>query len=236
MTRQAPLRWVRVLDGEGDVHVAGEALVRVPNLEVITLASIGQIGPAASRNRALEFALPGWIGSIDSDDVLVPHGYARMIAAAEHGRTGFGASLIDDIDKTGEVILHGPDLIGGPLVPTGEFVRFRSQSKRWPWHASATVIRSELVKFCGGWATDPELSHSEDSALIARVNHTTWGRWLTDTSVLYRSNPDSPKADPEWERAAAMEFPHVVEYARTAPRWADGSPMTHRRDMDRVAG
>jgi succinoglycan biosynthesis protein ExoO len=49
-------------------------------------------GPARSRNRALDAARGQWIAIVDSDDIIHPERFERLIAAAAH----FGADIVAD--------------------------------------------------------------------------------------------------------------------------------------------
>lgn len=92
---------------DGSVPVAQEIAAQDPRLKIITTQQ--NAGPAAARNRALAQAKGAWIAIVDSDDVIHPQRFARMLAAAEELQTDAIADdltyLIDNQVQSGSTLL-----------------------------------------------------------------------------------------------------------------------------------
>lgn len=76
--------------GDESVALARETAQRDARVRLIEAESNG--GPARSRNRALEQARGQWIAIVDSDDMIHPERFERLLAAARH----FGADVVAD--------------------------------------------------------------------------------------------------------------------------------------------
>lgn len=77
---------------DGSIAVARQAASNDRRLCVIKASANG--GPAAARNRALDAARGDWIAIVDSDDIIHPHRFALMLAAAAELETD---AICDDL-------------------------------------------------------------------------------------------------------------------------------------------
>lgn len=75
---------------DGGVAIARRIAGQDDRLRIVELPRNG--GPAAARNRGLAEARGDWVAIVDSDDLLHPQRFARLIAAAE----GAGADMVAD--------------------------------------------------------------------------------------------------------------------------------------------
>mgnify|MGYP002403247837 CR=1 FL=1 len=65
-------------------------IARDPRVRLVTADGNG--GPARARNRALDIARGQWIAVVDSDDIIHPERFERLLAAASH----FRADIVAD--------------------------------------------------------------------------------------------------------------------------------------------
>jgi glycosyltransferase involved in cell wall biosynthesis len=120
-------------------------------------------GPSASRNRGLAEANGTFIAFLDDDDVYLP----QMLEVA--------TALLESMPEVGLVGVQGYSLTEcGQLIP--ELARRRTQSGdiepeellfHWPILTSNMVTRRAVLTQIGGY--DPNISHSEDCDLYARI-------------------------------------------------------------------
>lgn len=79
-------------DASTDESVAIARAIAATDSRLRLLPSDRNLGPAGSRNRALASAQGDWVAIVDSDDLLHPQRFARLLAAAEKR----GADMIAD--------------------------------------------------------------------------------------------------------------------------------------------
>lgn len=77
---------------DNSVNIARHISSSDPRLKIIETAS--NAGPAVARNRALEVATGDWVAIVDSDDIIHPQRFERMIDAAKELRTD---AIADDL-------------------------------------------------------------------------------------------------------------------------------------------
>jgi glycosyltransferase involved in cell wall biosynthesis len=177
LRRPAPTRWLRCYDLAGAFTVNWQprfvTVIDVPHPG-------GEVtGPGVVRNRGLATVSDGWIATMDSDDRIVPAGFADLVQAAEDGQHGWAAALADDIDERGEVIYRGPDWVQSRVIARNRFLELGDERGRHPWHPSAMVIDAELAIECAGWGTWSEFGFfGEDVSFVARLNARCEGLWF----------------------------------------------------------
>ena len=173
----ASTRWLRCFDRDGAFTVKWQPRFAT----VVDSAHPGGAvsGPGVTRNRGLAAVTDGWIATMDSDDRIVPTGFAEFVRAAEDGLFGWAAALADDIDERGELTYRGPDWVQSPVVTKNRFLEIGDERGRHPWHPSAMVIDAELAVACGGWGSWPEFRFfGEDISFVARLNAGHEGLWF----------------------------------------------------------
>lgn len=110
-------------DGSRDHSVAHVERLMAQDHRVRLLINGANGGPAACRNRALEAARGEWVAVVDSDDIIHPERFERLLAAARRG----GADIIAD-----DMILFYEDGTP-PSLMLGEAVEaaFAVSTERW---------------------------------------------------------------------------------------------------------
>lgn len=177
---RAATRWVRSFDRHGAFTVDWQP----QHATVTDVAHPGGAvsGPGRTRNRALATVTDGWVAPIDSDDRIVPAGFAAFVdaaQAAEAAERRWAAALADDIDERGDVVYRGPDWVRSPVITRNRFLDLGDERGRHPWHPSAMVIDAALAAECGGWGSWPEFRFfGEDVSFVARLNARHEGSWF----------------------------------------------------------
>lgn len=106
-------------DGSADATAALAGALAAEDPRVRALATPGQSGPAAARNRALAEARGVWVAMLDADDGMAPRRLARMIALAR-------AQAADVV--LGNLAEAGPD---GIVREEGRFLQAPDRPVRW---------------------------------------------------------------------------------------------------------
>ncbi|MDB5536339.1 MAG: glycosyltransferase family 2 protein [Devosia sp.] len=154
-------------DASGDDSIAiVERFMRDdPRISLIRADANG--GPARSRNRGLEAARGQWIAIVDSDDIIHPERFERLLAAANHA----GADIIADD------LLHFYE-DGAPaslLLGAGQDTLFSVNAAQWvgagfdgsaPLGYLKPMIRAEVL---GDLRYDESLRIGEDYDLVLRL-------------------------------------------------------------------
>jgi succinoglycan biosynthesis protein ExoO len=78
-------------DASSDDSAARVAAIAARDPRVKLLRSDSRGGPASCRNRALDIARGSWIAIVDSDDLIHPERFARLLAAADQSGAGIVA-------------------------------------------------------------------------------------------------------------------------------------------------
>lgn len=109
------LELILVDDGSSDssVAIAEEIAQTDGRLKILSGERLG--GPAPVRNKALDHARGDWVAVVDSDDLIHPERFAKMMAAIETTGTDI---LIDDL-----VIFHGDGSEGITTMFEGKYCR-----------------------------------------------------------------------------------------------------------------
>jgi glycosyltransferase involved in cell wall biosynthesis len=158
----------------------------------------GRVGIAATRNRALEHLLDGWVITADSDDYLNVDGTVLQLARTELAGAFWSAALANDIDSSNREIYKGPNYFAEGLLKAGVFLEHTLRNDLPPWRCSAMVIDAELIKTSEGWATTPMLRRIEDTAMVARITSSVDGLWVPLVVQVYRKHDQQTTADPDW--------------------------------------
>jgi hypothetical protein len=219
------VRWVRIIDGPG-VEVEEQPFSSPPqNFQSLILPALpgGRAGIAVTRNRAIEHLLDGWVISVDSDDYLKPVETAMQLERTEQAGANWSAALANDIDADNREIYEGPDYFAEGVLAAGVFLEHTLEHDLPPWRCSVTVIDGELIRACGGWATDPRLIRVEDTAMVCRITSALDGLWVPLVVQVYRKHERQTTADPRWyDRPRRLDV--LAEYsaggAWVPPRFA----------------
>lgn len=151
-------------------------------------------GPAAARNRALEIASGDWIAVVDSDDLLHPERFERLLAAA--GR--LGADMIaddllffgDTVEASGRTLLQPLGLCVPLTVTTEVFLEASGETAQIPALGYLKpMIRRSMI---GTHRYDESLRIGEDYDFVLRLL-LAGGRYavVPDPMYLYRRHTAS---------------------------------------------
>jgi succinoglycan biosynthesis protein ExoO len=173
---------------DGSVSIMQGAAARDSRVRPIRLTENG--GPARARNAALAVARGHWIAIVDSDDLIHPERFERLLAAAAR----MGANVVaDDLmhfhdDGTPVQFLLGPRYREPFFVSTGDLIR--SGSGRAPALGYLKpVIRAELL---GDLRYDEAVRIGEDQDLLLRILLKDANFWVVPTPwYLYRRHNGS---------------------------------------------
>ncbi|TKT69336.1 glycosyltransferase family 2 protein [Aquamicrobium sp. LC103] len=142
---------------------------RDPRVRLIADGTNG--GPARARNRAFDAARGQWIAIVDSDDILHPERFERLLAAARHYDADAVADdllhFADDGAMPSSLLLHG-EAFAAPFRLTADlFVRGDIKGSRIPnFGYLKPMIRAEALR---GLRYDEGLRIGEDYDLVLRL-------------------------------------------------------------------
>jgi succinoglycan biosynthesis protein ExoO len=183
----ADLELIFVDDGSTDdsVRRALEAAAGDPRLKIEQLRR--SLGPGGARNRALARARGRWIGVVDSDDVIAPDRFARLIAFADARGADIAADNLMLFSEAGD---QGPLLSGrrwsGPReIRLAEFVRSNRLYARGTslGYLKPLIRRAALGRTATAY--DESLRVGEDFQLVAELL-AAGARYWVDPAPLYR--------------------------------------------------
>lgn len=197
----AGVQWVLGVDLDPDrIEETSEWLTANSPCEwALGVNSLDHRGPAPARNAALDAADGVWTLTLDSDDVIYPDAVGALREAAWSQGVPWGAGRTVDIDADGTVVWHGPpDWVDAGLVPPGAFRAFQEANGTWPFHCSATIARTGLLRAVGGWPDHPVLRRNEDTGLWSVLTSQATGVWLPQTVLGYRKHSESMTARAAW--------------------------------------
>lgn len=150
---------------DDSVARAVDRQVQDPRIKLVLADSNG--GPARCRNRALEAARGQWIAIVDSDDLIHPERFERLLAAAERA----------DVDIVADDLLHFHE-DGSPsqlLLPDHQQAPLEIGPREWilagergtpPLGYIKPMIRATLL---AGLRYDETLRIGEDYDLVLRL-------------------------------------------------------------------
>jgi succinoglycan biosynthesis protein ExoO len=164
-----------------------------PRLRVIVMDQNG--GPGAARNRALDLARGEWFAVLDSDDLIHPQRFERMIAAAEAD----GADIVADNLMLFHEDNHAPatrflDDIesGGRWIATPAYLESGQMFAKQPalGFLKPLIRRSKMKEFAIRY--DSSLRIAEDDLLIMHMLAAGMRyRLLPDLGYFYRKHSSS---------------------------------------------
>lgn len=217
-------------DASDDDSVAIARAIAAQDGRVHVIASPRNGGPAATRNLGLEAATGDWIAIVDSDDLIHPQRFARLIAAAE----AEGADLVaDDLvhfgaaEQAGGRTLLMPMALDRPM-PLTVATYLRGSTDALPsFGYLKPMIRRRVL---GGLRYDTRLKIGEDQDLVLRLL-AGGARFLLlpDPLYAYRRHGGSVSHRLSVETAAAMLAAHEGLPPLTDPEARRVAAAVHRR-------
>ena len=136
------------------------------------------MGLVAALNRGIASVRTPFIARLDADDISLPDRLARQVEAA-HGDPGLGllGSYAEEIDERGRVLgIRKPPMNHNSLI--------ESLKRGNPFIHSTILVRTELVRACGGFRE--ALAGAEDYDLWLRIAERARVANLPETLVRYR--------------------------------------------------
>jgi glycosyltransferase involved in cell wall biosynthesis len=194
------LEWVVCCDSDGDAPVDPVAVHNVLQplglpLRVITMG--GRAGPGPARNRALALVRAPYLLTLDSDDLVVPHGMLALLRALETDADAvWAAGQCYHVSADLELLWVGPPDPWPPgRVAPGEFWRYKRERGGLPFLCPAALARTDAVRACGGWPGGPR-TRAEDTALWAVLTSRWPGVWVAEHVYDYRRHAASVTHSP----------------------------------------
>ncbi len=188
---------------DGTLLVARGLEQQDPRVRVHALSENG--GPSAARNAALDLATGRWVVVLDSDDQMLPHRIADMMACAQHTAADCVFDNLQSVDAAGQTL--GPPHLSAPDCPgTAQhwsLSHFLTGNQADPKHPSLgflkpLISRSYLEKHQIRY--DPTLRNGEDFHLVLALLLAQGQLWyLPRAGYLYtrRSGSVSSRLNPD---------------------------------------
>jgi succinoglycan biosynthesis protein ExoO len=183
-------------DGSTDDSLGRIRQIAAADHRVRLLESAVSNGPAAARNRALDQARGKWVAIVDSDDLIHPERFARMLAAAEDDHADIVADnllVFDDSDiKPPSYALSGKRWQERVWISTTDYISGNEIFGRRPVIGYLKpMIRAELIRN-GPTRYDPKLRIAEDYDFILRLlDKGARFRVIPDATYFYRKHGQS---------------------------------------------
>ncbi len=157
-------------------------------------------GLGAARNTATDFARGAYVFVLDADNVLYPRCLEALVAALEADPdAAFAYPILEAFGLVDSYVESG----GSPLVS------FSGWDPRKLRHANyidaLSIIRVDLLRRLGGYATDRRLFGWEDYDLWCRIaEEGGYGRLVPEILARYRVSPSSMRSLTNLSEADAM--------------------------------
>jgi len=174
------------------------------NRHVLASAHKRPWGPGRVRNRALGRVDSPLVGSLDSDDMYHPAEMAKLVerASTVNASTEFWwAGQTIEVAESGVEYnsSHGYPNVDEPHTVSAGYMRTTIESTNWlPFHCSATLVRSDVLKEIGGWDTSRDFLRVEDIATWIRVTDRYPGFLSPDTVLSRRITEEAITRNPDW--------------------------------------
>ncbi|MGH7292404.1 MAG: glycosyltransferase, partial [Myxococcota bacterium] len=153
-------------------------------------------GIAGTRNLALTRVRGDAVLTLDHDDVLLPDGCATLTRALSRSGTRWAIAQVGELGGDGSMTGVSPDLSPG-VIPPGAVHRLFEQNDSFPFYCSAgAIVRTNVLRACGGWAGVP---HSEDVAVFAAIAEQWPGFYEPVRVALHRVWPEQTSQHAWWK-------------------------------------
>lgn len=182
---------------------------------VMVSRSQENLGAQAARNRGLRVATGDLVMFVDSDDVIVPGGVAKLVECLQQNST---------LDYAyGKIIRTDEQLkpLAG-ILPVGvPFTDLPVEVAGYHWHTMGAVYRKNYLEKVGLW--NEALTGSQDWEYQARVKLTGgWGQFV-DTVVGYWREHGGGRVGtkafrPDYVRSVMIACDSILQHARKAGR------------------
>jgi hypothetical protein len=194
------LREALLVDVEWVVAIDSEA--PLPSLDAIVTRTPRRWGPAMARNWALERVTGTFLANVDHDDGFFPSGMLALLEVLRGTQAGWAAGAAVDVDERGRVI-RDPGISEEGPVPAGWARQAFRSAGHFPFHCSATMVRTPLWREVGGWTAS---YRSEDVHSWLRLTDRSPGHVVG--SVCYRwSRHDTQTSEQAWWQDTAGAGP-----------------------------
>ena len=173
------LEVIVVVDGCAETARAARSLEGEPRL--VLLESAVNLGPARSRNRALELARGALVVELDAADALEPGAILAVLAAFDdrpHVGAVYGDLVLEDQEGNERGISHEPD-----FPSHGAFLEA-------PFDTPFLAYRRDVGRAAGG--VDEAALRCENAGLLGRISRTHAVRRLPRVLLRHRVDPKNP--------------------------------------------
>ena len=229
------VEWVLALDGNAasaeSVRQWTRQAADQARVTILNAPSAESTGPGSTRNRALAKIGAPWVAAIDSDDTFDPSGILALLEAVNtRPDLAWAAGRACDVGPDGAWIGAGPeDVLEEGITVRGSFFAYRAVAGRPPFHPSATVVRTDVIRRIGGW---PEgWFRTEDSALWSVIDAWHHGVWVQVDVLKYRKHSQSLTQAPSYAGSAPElmgEIAEFIRYGNVNPGKRDERQIGHR--------
>jgi glycosyltransferase involved in cell wall biosynthesis len=213
------VQWLVQEDG-----TTGRPLDTLPDEPWISRGMADKGGAGVARTMALPRATGELVRALDADDLIIPGGLAREIAAMEeHPEMGWCISAGLDLLPDGSTVAGPYDPPEGTL--TYETLLTAYDEDRFPVLGQQLTARTPLLRAVGGWPTLPAWETVAVVLLCAAVSD----GWMIETpGGFYRKHPGQTTAQAEYVGIADADRLRVTVRAQvealhaSGRRWPEG--------------
>ncbi|OSC71675.1 hypothetical protein B5181_05770 [Streptomyces sp. 4F] len=204
------LQWLVQEDG-----TTGRPLLAIPEEPWISTGMASKGGAGATRTLALSRATGELVRALDADDVILPGGLARDIAALEaHPEMGWCISAGLDLLPDGSTVAGPYDPPEGRL--TYETLLAAYDDDRFPVISTHLTARTALLLAVGAW---PAIPAWEAIAAVMCCAAVSDGWMISAPGGIYRKHPGQMTSQPSYAEVADQdELRTIVRAQATALR------------------
>ncbi|WP_121751283.1 glycosyltransferase family A protein [Streptomyces sp. E2N166] len=210
------VQWLVQEDG-----TTGRPLAVIPEEPWISTGMASKGGAGVTRTMALPRATGELVRTLDADDVLLPGGLARDIAAMEaHPEVGWCISAGLDLLPDGSMVAGPYDPPEGPL--TYETLLTAYDEDNFPVIGTHLTARTPLLLAVGAWPAIPAWEAIAAVMLCAAVSD---GWMISTPGGIYRKHPDQTTSQSAYAEVADLDQLRAIVRAqvealrRTGWRW-----------------
>lgn len=237
------LEWLVQEDGE---HPDLEGVVAgVPGIKYA--ANNAHTGISATRNLALTRATGDIVQVLDHDDVLLPGALKTLLPRFDDPSIHWVVGQADDLLPDGTRREYESALPFGRVAAGAVNTWAIEHGGNWPIHCAGLLMRTQLVRACGGWGGVPV---DDDIVMFSALSEIADGYNDPATTWLYRIHEQQTHKSAQWRERSAdgrriamqrvqalratglaitgdpanAQRPHEVEVGPAAKEGADGRP------------
>lgn len=190
------LEWLVQEDGD---HPDLEGMVAgVPGIKYA--ANGTHTGISATRNLALTRATGDIVQVLDHDDVLLPGALSTLLPRFEDPSIHWVVGQADDLLPDGTRREYESALPFGRVAAGSVNTWAIEHSGNWPIHCAGLLMRTPLVRACGGWGGVPV---DDDIVMLAALSEVANGYNDAATTWLYRIHERQTHKSAQWRERSS---------------------------------